>query len=208
MSSQRRRLSILLALNVSMITGLIVVGLVAHSLGVLAAGGDYIADNAAILLGILAVTIRERVGEHSRAPTYVAILNAAALLVVTVLVVAEALHRLIQGTAPVQGVPVLIVSAIATTVMVAGVSILGTDAAKEDLHMRYVLLDTAADALASAAVATSGAVIAITGSFFWLDSVLAAGHRSDHWLRRRSAAPRRADLTSPRHTPGHRPRLT
>jgi cobalt-zinc-cadmium efflux system protein len=175
MTSQRKRLSILLALNVSMIAGLVVVGLVAHSLGVLAAGSDYIADSAAILLGILAVTIRERVGDDSRAPTYVAIINAAALLLVTVLVVTEALHRLVQGTPPVQGLPVLIVSAIATAVMVLGVFILGTNAGEEDLHMRSVLLDTASDALASAAVAASGAVIAITGSFYWLDPVLAAG---------------------------------
>lgn len=174
MTSQRKRLSILLALNVSMIAGLVVVGLVAHSLGVLAAGSDYIADSAAILLGILAVTIRERVGDDSRAPTYVAIINAAALLLVTVLVVTEALHRLVQGTPPVQGLPVLIVSAIATAVMVLGVFILGTNAGEEDLHMRSVLLDTASDALASAAVAASGAVIAITGSFYWLDPVLAA----------------------------------
>lgn len=175
MTSQRKRLSILLALNIAMITGLVIVGLRAHSLGVLAAGGDYIADSAAIALGILAVTIRERVGDHSRAPTYVAIVNAMALLLVTVVVVAEAIRRLVQGTAPVHGVPVLIVSTIATAVMVGGVFILGTDAGKEDLHMRSVLLDTAADALASAAVAVSGAVIAFTGTFYWLDSVLAAG---------------------------------
>ncbi len=175
MTSQRKRLSILLALNIAMIAGLVIVGLTAHSLGVLAAGGDYIADSTAIGLGILAVTIRERVGDHSRAPTYVAIVNAAALLLVTLVVVAEAVHRLVQGTAPVQGVPVLIVSTIATAVMVVGIFILGTDAGKEDLHMRSVLLDTAADALASAAVAVSGAVIALTGTFYWLDSVLAAG---------------------------------
>lgn len=175
MTSQRKRLSILLALNIAMIAGLVIVGLTAHSLGVLAAGGDYIADSTAIGLGILAVTIRERVGDHSRAPTYVAIVNAAALLLVTLVVVVEAVHRLVQGTAPVQGVPVLIVSTLATVVMVVGVFILGTDAGKEDLHMRSVLLDTAADALASAAVAVSGAVIALTDTFYWLDSVLAAG---------------------------------
>ena len=61
--SQRRRLAILLALNLAMIVGLIVVGFAAHSLGVLAAGGDYVADSTAIGLGIFAVAIRDRVGE-------------------------------------------------------------------------------------------------------------------------------------------------
>ncbi len=157
-----------------MITALVIVGLAAHSLGVLAAGGDYVADSAAILLGIAAVTIRERVGEHSRAPTYVAILNGSALLIVTLLVIVEALRRLAHGTPAVQGLPVMIVSAIATGVMVIGIFILGTDAGEEDLHMRSVLLDTISDALASGAVAISGAVIYVTGRLYWLDSVLAA----------------------------------
>jgi cobalt-zinc-cadmium efflux system protein len=173
--SQRRRLTILLGLNLAMIAALVIVGLTAHSLGVLAAGGDYVADSAAILLGIAAVTIRERVGEHSRAPTYVAILNGSALLIVTLLVIGEALRRLAQGTPAVHGLPVMIVSALATGVMVLGIFILGTDAGKEDLHMRSVLLDTISDALASAAVAVGGAVIYVTGRLYWLDSVLAAG---------------------------------
>lgn len=173
--SQRRRLTILLGLNLAMITALVIVGLEAHSLGVLAAGGDYVADSAAILLGIAAVTIRERIGEHSRAPTYVAIINGSALLIVTLLVIGEALRRLAQGTPAVHGLPVMIVGAIATGVMVLGIVILGTDAGEEDLHMRSVLLDTVSDALASAAVAIGGAVIYFTGRLFWLDSVLAAG---------------------------------
>ena len=54
--SQRRRLGILLGLNALMIVALVIVGFSAHSLGVLAAGVDYAADSAAILLGIIAVT--------------------------------------------------------------------------------------------------------------------------------------------------------
>jgi cobalt-zinc-cadmium efflux system protein len=171
-ASQRRRLTILLALNVAMIVGLVVVGLLAHSLGVLAAGADYVADSAAIALGILAVVVRERVGPHSKAPTYVAAVNGSALLVVTALVLFEAVRRLLHGTPEIHGLPVLIVSGIATAVMVAGVFVLGTGAGQEDLHMRSVLLDTVSDALASAGVAVSGAIIYLTGRYFWLDSLL------------------------------------
>jgi cobalt-zinc-cadmium efflux system protein len=171
-ASQRRRLTILLAMNAAMIVGLVVVGLLARSLGVLAAGGDYVADSAAILLGIIAVTVRERVGPHSKAPTYVAAINASALLVVTVLVLTEAVRRLLNGTPVINGLPVLVVSGIATAVMLAGVFVLGTGAGNEDLHMRSVLLDTVSDALASAAVAVSGAVIYVTGRYYWLDSLL------------------------------------
>lgn len=50
--SQQRRLGIVLSLNLIMITGLVVVGFASHSLGVLAAGGDFAADSVAVLLGI------------------------------------------------------------------------------------------------------------------------------------------------------------
>ena len=170
--SQRRRLTILLALNLAMIVGLIVVGFAAHSLGVLAAGGDYVADSTAIGLGIFAVAIRDRVGEQSRAPTVVAAVNATALLTVSVLVIVEGIRRLVHGTPTVHGLPVLIVSAIATAVMIVGVFVLGTAAGTEDLHMRSVLLDTISDALASAAVAVAGLVIYVTGRLFWLDPSL------------------------------------
>jgi cobalt-zinc-cadmium efflux system protein len=170
--SQLRRLTILLALNIAMIVGLVVVGFTAHSLGVLAAGGDYVADSAAIALGIVAVVVRERVGPQSRAPTYVAAVNASALLVVTALVLFEAVRRLVDGTPEIHGLPVLVVSAIAAAVMVVGVVVLGTGAGQEDLHMRSVLLDTVSDAVASAGVAVSGAIIYLTGRYFWLDSLL------------------------------------
>lgn len=171
--SQRRRLSVLLGLNVAMIAALVIVGITAHSLGVLAAGGDYVADSLAILLGIIAVTIRDRVGPHSKAPTIVAAVNGTALLVVTVLVIGEAVRRLLHGTPEVHGLPVLIVSAITTAVMVIGALVLGGDARREDLHMRSVLLDTVSDAMTSAAVAVSGLIIFLTSGFYWLDSILA-----------------------------------
>ena len=138
----------------------------------LAAGGDYVADSTAIGLGILAVTIRDRVGEHSKATTVVAGINAGALLAVSIIVFVAGIRRLVDGTPDVQGLPVLIVSAIATAVMLVGVFVLGTGAGGEDLHMRSVLLDTISDAVASAAVAVSGAIIYLTGRFFWLDSAL------------------------------------
>ena len=170
--SQRRRLTIVLALNLAMIVALVIVGIAARSLGVLAAGGDYVADSAAIALGILAVTIRARNGEQSKAPTYVAAVNAMALLAVSLFVLAAGVRRLVEGTPEVHGLPVLIVSAIATGVMLVGVFVLGTGSGSEDLHMRSVLLDTISDAVASAAVAVGGAVIYATGRLYWIDSAL------------------------------------
>ena len=170
--TQTRRLTIVLGLNLAMIAALVVVGLVSRSLGVLAAGGDYVADSAAIGLGIFAVQIRARHGEQSKAPTYVAGINAGALLVVSAFVVVAGVRRLVRGTPHVDGLPVLIVASVATVVMLVGVAVLGAGAGSEDLHMRSVLLDTISDAVASAAVAVGGAIIYLSGRFRWVDSVL------------------------------------
>ena len=171
MMSQRRRLTIVLGLNLAMLAALLIVGIAAGSLGVLAAGGDYVADSAAIALGLLAVAIRAR-DSDSMAPTYVAAVNATALLCVSGFVLVAGIRRLLNGTPEVHGLPVLIVSAIATAVMLVGVFVLGTGSGSEDLHMRSVLLDTISDAVASAAVAVGGAVIYFTGRYYWVDSAL------------------------------------
>ncbi len=176
--SQRRRLGCVLGLNLLMIAALVLAGVSAHSLGVLAAAGDFAADSVGLILGLLAVALRDRprhgADRRSRATTVVALINGAALLAVSALVIVEAVDRLSSGTPAVHGVPVVIVSVISALVMLAGAAILGFGAGSEDLHMRSVLLDTLSDGAAAAAVAVAGAVIAVTQRFYWLDPTLAA----------------------------------
>ena len=61
--------------------------------------------------------------------------------------------------------------------MLAGALIVGTDVedadGKEDLNIKAVLLDTAADAGAAAGVAVTGAIIFVTGRWNWLDPAVA-----------------------------------
>lgn len=170
--SQQKRLSLLFLINLIMITGLVIVGITAHSLGVLAAGGDFIADSFAIILGLLAVHLRDKHGKH-QAPTYVALINGLLLLVITVVVLAQAVHRLSVGSPEVNGLPILLVSGISTVAMIIGVIILGQGAGKEDLHMRSVLLDTVSDGLSAVSVAIVGGIILLRHGFYWLDSVTA-----------------------------------
>ncbi|MGV0162035.1 cation transporter [Mycobacterium colombiense] len=172
--SQRRRLGIVLGLNVSLIAALVIVGLTAHSVGVIAAAGDTAADSVALVLGLIAVTVRDRTDYawRSAAIPIVALINGIALLVVVTLIAVEAIGRLTRGVPEVHGLPVLVVSAATMAVLLVGAWVLGASAANEDLHMRSVLLDTLADAAAAAAIAVAGAVMALTGRFFWLDSVL------------------------------------
>lgn len=155
-----------------MITALVIVGLSSHSLGVLAAGGDYLLDCSAIALGLVAIYIRDRSTGRSKATTIVALINSLLLLIITSYVVVEALHRLSSYTPHIKALPILIVSTISAVVMTVGAFIIAGDDG-EDLHMRSVLLDTISDAVAAAALAVTAAVILITKKFYWSDSVVA-----------------------------------
>jgi cobalt-zinc-cadmium efflux system protein len=176
--NQRRRLGCVLALNLLMIAGLVLAGRSAHSLGLLAAAGDFAADSVALVLGLVAVTVRDRsdrsAGSRSLATTVMALINGAALLAVTVLVIAAAVQRLWHGEPAVHGLQMLIVSVVSALVMLTGAAILGFGAANQDLHMRSVLVDTLSDGAAAASVAVTGGVIAMTHRFYWLDPAVAA----------------------------------
>lgn len=174
--SQRRRILIVLALNACLIAGLVIAGLIANSVSVLAAAGDTVADCLALVLGLVAIALRDRDPDHPHAHRPIAIaalVNATLLLIVTVTVVVEAMSRLAAGSPPVEGLPMVVVSVVTMVVMLAGAFVLGRSAAGEDLHMRSVLLDALADAAAAAAIAVAGAVILVARGLFWLDPVLA-----------------------------------
>jgi cobalt-zinc-cadmium efflux system protein len=167
-----------LLLNLGLVAALVIVGLAAHSLAVLAAGADYLADAAAIGVSLLAIWIAARPRGHPKATTYAALLNAGWLLILNIAIFVAAIQHLAAGARHVEGLPVLIVSAVAAAVMLAGALILGGDAdddddGTEDLNVKAVLLDTAADAAAAAGVAVSGAVILGTGGWYWLDPAVA-----------------------------------
>jgi cation diffusion facilitator family transporter len=175
--SRTARLAVVLLLNLGLVTALVVVGLAAHSLAVLAAGADYLADAAAIGVSLLAIWIASHPGGHPKATTVAALVNAGWLLILNVAITVAAIRHLAAGARHVDGLPVLIVSAIAAAVMLAGALFLGGDAddddGTEDLNVKAVLLDTAADAAAAAGVAVSGAVILGVGGLYWLDPATA-----------------------------------
>ncbi|MGO4586530.1 cation diffusion facilitator family transporter [Arthrobacter sp. 2RAF6] len=184
--TRTRRLSVVLVLNLALVAGLVVVGISANSLGVLAEGTDYLADAAAIGVSLFAVRVSKlpptpkRPQGYPMATTWAAGVNAGWLLVLSVAILVGAAGRFLTGTGEVHGLPVLIVSGIAAVVMFVGALILdgdngdGDNKAGGDLNMRAVLLDTAGDAAAAAGVAVAGAVIYVTKGLYWLDPVVAA----------------------------------
>lgn len=171
------RLLVALGLNLALVVGLGYVGVSAHSLGVLAAGLDYLADAAAIGVAVLAIRLSAR---FPKANILAAALNAGWLFVLSILVVATAIDRLAVRPPPVQGLPVVVMSAIAGGVMIAAAVVLridfdGDDDSDEALSHRAVLLDTVADAASAFGVAGAGAVILATGGWHWLDPAVALG---------------------------------
>jgi cobalt-zinc-cadmium efflux system protein len=181
--SKAGRLWLVLLLNLVLVACLVIVGLAAHSLGVLAAGVDYLADAAAIGVSLLAIGLAHRAARvratRSRPdPTHIAALvNAGWLLALNIWVVVAGIRRLVSGAPDVHGLPVLVVSATAAVVMLVGALVLrgdlDDDDGGQDLNMKAVLLDTAADAAAAGGVAASGAVIMLTGGWYWLDPTVA-----------------------------------
>jgi cobalt-zinc-cadmium efflux system protein len=169
--TRERRLGLVLGINLVMVLALLLVGLLAHSLGVLASGADYLGDALGTGLSLLALRMSARSQGRGRVSSYAALVNSSMLLVVTVAVAAEGVHRLISGTPSIHGVPVVIVSVIAAAAMIACAWILGD--VEGDLNMESVMLDTVADAAAAIGVAISGAVILATGATYWLDSLVA-----------------------------------
>jgi cobalt-zinc-cadmium efflux system protein len=184
--SRAQRLFIVLALNLALVAALVAVGVTAHSLAVLAEGGDYLLDAAGVGVALLAIRLSARPASRARpegppkAPNVAALINAGWLLALEVIVAAAAVNRLITGPPQVDGLPVLVVSSIAALVMAGGALILrrgGDDTEDEtdehDLSVAAVLLDTIADAAAAAGVAATGAIILVTGGWYWLDPAVA-----------------------------------
>ena len=182
--SRMSRLGVVLALNLALVAALVAVGITAHSVAVFAEGGDYLLDAAGVGVAMFAIRVAGRSSKAGRptgrlgAHSVAALINAGWLLALELIVAASAADRLVHGTPPVSGLPVLIVSGIAAVVMTAGAFVLRGDDDDEDeddesLSVKAVLLDTVGDAAAATGVAIAGAVILATGGLYWLDPAVA-----------------------------------
>jgi cobalt-zinc-cadmium efflux system protein len=182
--SRTQRLIVVLVLNVGLVVGLVVVGVTAHSIAVLAEGADYLLDAAGVAVALVAIWLaarpatRTRAAGHPNATSVAALINAGWLLILELLVAGAALDRLVTRRVPVDGLPVLVMSGVAAVAMLAGALVLRADEEDEedgerDLSVAAVLLDTVADAAAAAGVAVVGAIILATGGWYWLDPAVA-----------------------------------
>lgn len=149
-------------------------GLRAHSLALISEAGHNISDLLAILLSFVAVFFHARPATaqktfgYQRAGVLAAFVNAVSLVVLSVWIAVEALHRL--------AAPVAVHPHIMMIVAAAGVLMNGTIATllwkfARDVNIRGVFLHMLGDTLSTAAVIVGGAAIHFTG-FMWIDPVL------------------------------------
>ena len=169
------RVSLLVTLAYVVVT--LVAGLRAHSLALLSEAGHNASDFLALLLSFAAVYFQTRPADsartfgYQRAGVLAAFLNAATLIVISLWIGAEAIHRLSQ--------PVAVQPRIMMIVAAAGVVMNGVIAAllwgvARDVNMRSAFLHMAGDTLSTAAVIVGGAGILFTGQN-WIDPVLSLG---------------------------------
>jgi cobalt-zinc-cadmium efflux system protein len=173
--TRERRLLVVLFLNVAVVAGEGIAGIVSGSLGLVADAAHNLTDVAGIALALLAIrwsrrapTERRSFGYH-RGQVLAAQANAAMILAATALIGFEAIRRL-ADPGDVEGGVVVIVAAIALVANASSALLLR--ARGNDVNMRAALLHMAADAGASVGVVIAGATIAVTGGFEWIDPAI------------------------------------
>jgi cobalt-zinc-cadmium efflux system protein len=151
-----------------------VAGLRAHSLALLSESGHNASDFLALLLSFAAIYFQSRPADHSRTFGYqragvlAAFVNAATLIVISLWIGVEAIHRLSE--------PVVVQPRLMMVVAAAGVVMNGVIAAllwgvARDVNLRSAFIHMAGDTLSTAAVIAGGAGILLTGQN-WIDPVL------------------------------------
>lgn len=151
-----------------------IAGLRAHSLALLSEAGHNVSDFLALLLSFVAVYFQNRPADHARTFGYqragvlAAFVNAGTLILISIWIGIEAVHRL---SAPVAVQPRLMMVVAAAGVVMNGViaGLLWTCA--RDVNMRSAFIHMAGDTLSTAAVILGGAGILFTG-LNWIDPVL------------------------------------
>jgi cobalt-zinc-cadmium efflux system protein len=167
-------LRISLAATLAYVVVTFVAGLRAHSLALLSEAGHNVSDFLALLLSFVAVYFQTRPVSDSktfgyqRAGVLAAFVNAATLIVISIWIGIEAVHRL---SAPVAVQPRLMMIVAAAGVLMNGAIAALLWGVARDVNMRSAFLHMAGDTLSTAAVIAGGAGILFTGQN-WIDPVL------------------------------------
>jgi cobalt-zinc-cadmium efflux system protein len=176
----QRVLQFSMALTLAYVIATFLFGLRAHSLALISEAGHNLSDLLAIALSFVAVYFQSRPANeektfgYQRAGVLAAFVNAVTLVILSVWIAIEALHRL--------AAPVTVHPRLMMYVAAAGVLMNGTIAtllwrtshapgSDGDVNIRSVFLHMLGDTLSTAAVIAGGAAILFTG-MMWIDPIL------------------------------------
>lgn len=173
-SNTGRVLQISLAITVVYIVVLVIAGVKAKSLALLSEAGHNVSDFLALLLSWVAVYIQSRAPSatktfgYQRAGVLAAFINASSLVLISLLIFYEAIHRLYS---PVQVQPKLMMWAAFAGVLINGWIAWMLHRSRRDLNIRSAFLHEIGDTLSTAAVILGGWAILVTGQG-WIDPVM------------------------------------
>ncbi|HEU4431438.1 MAG TPA: cation diffusion facilitator family transporter [Myxococcota bacterium] len=162
-AASRRRLTAALALVAAYLVAEAIAGYLTGSLALLADAGHMLADAGSLALALFAMWLVDRPAPaahtfgYQRAEILAALANGVALVVVSILIGLEAIHRF-EAPPAVDGRAVLAVAAGGLAVNLAGMALLH-GARDAGLNMRGAWLHVVSDALGSVAAIASGAAL-------------------------------------------------
>jgi cobalt-zinc-cadmium efflux system protein len=165
----RRRLVLVLAVTCTVLAVEVLGAVLSGSLALLADAGHVLTDVAGLLVAVLAATLAARPATAARtwgfrrAEVLAATVQAALLLAVGVLIVVEAVRRLLEPP-PVASAAMLVFGGLGLLGNLLSMAVL-SGRRSGNLNLRAAFLEVANDALGSAAVLVAAALIATTG---WL----------------------------------------
>jgi cobalt-zinc-cadmium efflux system protein len=165
--ADRRRLTAALVLLAGFMLVEVVVGVVVHSLALLADAGHMLADTGALALALFALRLAGRPARGNltfgfrRAEILSAQANGLTLFVLAVLVVAEGVRRLVDPPEP-GGLAILVVALVGVVVNLLATWQLAR-ANRDSMNVRGAYLHVLTDLYAFAGTAVAGAVILATG---------------------------------------------
>jgi cobalt-zinc-cadmium efflux system protein len=166
-AGNRRRMRAALAINVALLAATVAGGILAHSLALLADGGHLISDVAAIAIALVAARLASvaptatRTYGLQRSEVLGALLNGIGLVVISALIVFEAIARL-SDPPDVAGAGVLVLGLVGLAGNAAATAVLWSGE-RSDLNLEGVLRHSLGDALSSLGVVVAGVIVLATG---------------------------------------------
>ena len=162
-----RRLEIALLITALFVLGEAAAGIYSNSLALLADAAHNFTDALALGLSLYALRLGQRPANrrktfgYHRAGILAALVNAATLIGISVLILYEALRRLIEPPAVEEGVIILV--ALVAFAMNTLIALALRQPGQRDLNVRSAFIHMAGDALSTLGVLAAGIAMALTG---------------------------------------------